>query len=339
MMNSKSRPFVDYPYFLAVSLVFIITVLFTVSLFVGYAELPINELIDQLIAGSGGLYSVIFIELRLPRTLLAIVVGASLGISGAAMQGLLRNPLASPGLMGSSSGAALCAVITLYFGFHSLSSWFLPVIGMLGALLATAAVYFIAGKNSSITTIILAGVAVNAGAAAGISMAINLAPSPYAVREISLWMLGDLSKTSTQSLWIMFPATLIGWAIILRAGSSLNALSLGEQTASSMGINMTYLRWRVFIGTSLATGAAVASVGNIGFIGLVVPHLLRPLVGHEPKKLLVVSALGGSIMLLIADIGVRLIAQEVPLQVGVLTSIVGAPFFLYLIITSKREFI
>lgn len=339
-MTDSQRVFlINSSSMLTVSLLLIIAALFVISLFVGYVDLPINELMAQLLSGRDGLYSVIFTELRLPRTLLAIVVGASLGISGAAMQGLLRNPLASPGLMGSSSGAALCAVITLYFGLHSLSSWFLPVVGMLGALIATATVYFIAGKNSSITTIILAGVAVNAGAAAGISLAINLAPSPYAVREIALWILGDLSKTSMQSLWIMFPSTLIGWIMIYRAGASLNALSLGEQTAQSMGINMSYLRWRIFIATSLATGAAVATVGNIGFIGLVVPHLLRPLVGHEPQKLLLVSALGGAIMLLVADIGVRLIEQAVPLQVGVLTSIVGAPFFLYLIVTSKREFI
>lgn len=326
-------------YFLPIILVVLNVTLSLMSLFIGYADIPLYSLLDQIITDTGGLYSVIFLELRMPRTLLAIVVGASLGVSGAAMQGLLRNPLASPGLMGSSSGAALSAVIALYFGFHTLSSWYLPVIGMLGALAATVLVYVIAGKNSSITTIILAGVAVNAAAAAGISLAVNLAPSPYAVREIALWMLGDLSKTSMQNLQIMLPVTFIGWAMILSTGRALNALSLGERTASSMGVNMTVLRWRVFIATSLATGAAVATVGNIGFIGLVVPHLLRPLVGHEPKRLLVVSALGGAVMLLVADIGVRLIAQKVPIQVGVLTSIVGAPFFLYLIIRSRKEFI
>ena len=258
------------------------------------------------------------------------------------LNGERRHPLsavllASPGLLGSSSGAALCAVITLYFGLQSYASWLLPLAGMLGALLATVLVYLIAGQQSSITTLILAGVAVNAACAAGISLAINLAPSPYAVSEIALWLLGDLSKTSLDGLALMLPTTLLGWGLLMGCGRGLNALSLGEQTARSMGINLNRLRWQLFLATALAIGAAVATVGSIGFIGLVVPHLLRPLVGHEPARLLPASALGGAVMLLLADIGVRLIDTQTPLQVGVLTALVGAPFFLYLIIKSRRS--
>jgi len=227
-------------------------------------------------------------------------------------------------------------VIVLYFGFHSISPWLLPLAGMAGALVAIVLVYTITGNDSTITTIILAGVAINAIAAACISLAINLAPSPYAVREIALWTLGDLSKVSLPSLWLMLPTTLIGWAMLAGCGQALNALSLGEQTASSMGINISRLRWRIFLATALAVGAAVATVGAIGFIGLVIPHLLRPFVGYEPRRLLFASALGGAVMLLLADIAVRLLPTQIPLQVGVLTALVGAPFFLYLIIKSRK---
>jgi len=314
----------------------LITLLFFISLTTGRHSFSFWQTIQELLDNNNSVYTLILVELRLPRSLVAIVTGATLGLCGASMQGLLRNPLASPGIIGSSSGAALFAVIVLYFGLYSWSQWLLPLAGMAGALLAIVLVYTLTGKDSTITTIILAGVAVNAIAGACISLAINLAPSPYAVREIALWTLGDLSKVSMPNLWLMLPTTLIGWIILAGCGQALNALSLGEQTAESMGINVTRLRWRVFIATALAIGAAVATVGNIGFIGLVVPHLLRPLVGYEPKRLMLVSALGGAVMLLIADIAVRLLPTDNPLQVGVLTALVGAPFFLYLIMKSRK---
>jgi len=312
-----------------------IIVLFLVSLTTGRHSFSLLQTMQELWARKHSVYTLILVELRLPRSLVAVIVGATLGLCGAAMQGLLRNPLASPGILGSSSGAALFSVIVLYFGFHSISPWLLPVAGMAGALLAIVLVYAMTGNDSTITIIILAGVAINAIAAACISLAINLAPSPYAVREIALWTLGDLSKVSLTNLWLMLPTTLIGWAMLTGCGQALNALSLGEHTAASMGVNIAQLRWRIFLATALAVGAAVATVGAIGFIGLVIPHLLRPLVGYEPRRLLFASALGGAVMLLLADIAVRLIPSQNPLQVGVLTALVGAPFFLYLIIKSR----
>lgn len=314
----------------------LIVVLFLISLTTGRHSFSFLETVQEVLANEQSVYTLILIELRLPRSLIAIIVGATLGLCGAAMQGLLRNPLASPGILGCSSGAALFAVIVLYFGLHSISPWLLPLAGMVGALLAIVLVYTITGNDSTITTIILAGVAINAIAAACISLAINLAPSPYAVREIALWTLGDLSKVSLPNLWLMLPTTLIGWAMLAGCGQALNALSLGEQTAASMGINILRLRWRIFLATALAVGAAVATVGAIGFIGLVIPHLLRPFVGYEPRRLLFASALGGAVMLLLADIAVRLLPTQNPLQVGVLTALVGAPFFLYLIIKSRK---
>lgn len=321
---------------LEITLLILIAVLFFISLTTGRNSFSLIQTLQEIIENKTNVYTLILIELRLPRALIAIITGATLGISGAVLQGLLRNPLASPGIIGSSSGAALFSVIILYFGLHTWSQWILPLAGMAGALAATALVYIMVGKDTTITTIILAGVAINAIATAGISLAINLAPSPYAIREIALWTLGDLGKVSLNGLWVMLPTTLIGWAMLVGVGKSLNALSLGENTASSMGINVSALRWRIFIATALAVGASVATVGSIGFIGLVIPHLLRPFVGYEPKRLMLVSALGGAVMLLLADIAVRLLPTNNPLQVGVLTAIVGAPFFLYLIVKSRK---
>jgi len=286
--------------------------------------------------------AVITREIRLPRTLIAVIAGMSLGVSGAAMQGLLQNPLASPGLVGSASGAALGAVLALYFFAGVWHPQSVPLAGMLGALMTTGIVYFLAGRDATVSTLILAGVAINALAAAGLSLLLNLAPSPFAVRELVLWTLGDISDRSMQDVWMMLPCTLTGWLLFLGTGRSLDALTLGERTAKSMGINMHRLSWRVFIAVSFCVGAAVATTGMIGFIGLVVPHLLRPFAHYQPSRLLPLAAMGGAIMLLSADICIRLVAMytsvPVPLKVGVLTALVGAPFFLVLILKSRRNY-
>lgn len=287
--------------------------------------------------------AVIVREIRLPRTLIAIVAGISLGVSGAAMQGLLQNPLASPGLIGSASGAALGAVTALYFFSNTWHPQTVPFAGMLGALLTTGFVYVLAGRDATVSTLILSGVAINALAAAGLSLLLNLAPSPFAISELVLWTLGDLSDRSLSDFWVMLPCTLLGWALLTGTGRSLDALTLGVRTAASMGINTYYISWRIFIAISLCVGAAVATTGMIGFIGLVIPHLLRPLAQHQPGKLLPLAALGGACMLLSADIGVRLIDMytnlTVPLKVGVLTALVGAPFFLLLILRSRNNYL
>ena len=320
---------------LAVSVV----VLFFISLRIGQHSVPLLSSLTAYLQGQDSVNAIILFQIRLPRALIALFVGASLGLCGAAMQGLLRNPLASPGLVGSSSGAALFAIIVLYFGAGAATSLVLPIAGMLGALLATAVVYLLAGRNASVTTLILAGVAINALATACMSLLLNLAPSPYAVRELVLWTLGDITDRSLPDFWLMLPTTLAGWCLLVGIGGQLDTLTLGERTAQSLGVNPVALRWRVFLAVSLAVGAAVATVGMIGFIGLVVPHLLRPFVGHEPGRLMPMAALGGAAMLLLADIGVRLIPTETPLKVGVLTALVGAPFFLHLIIRSRREYL
>ncbi len=316
----------------------VVLVLFVASLAIGREPLPLLAATVAWWQGSDSVHAIILSQIRLPRALIALVAGASLGLCGAAMQGLLRNPLASPGLVGSASGAAFFAVFVLYFGVSATLPWILPVAAMCGALLATVVVYLMAGRNASITTLILAGVAVNALATAGMSLLLNLAPSPFAVRELVLWTLGDITDRSLGDLWLMLPTTVLGWLMLAGVGGQLDTLTLGERTAQSMGIRPQWLRWRVFIAVSFAVGAAVATVGMIGFIGLVVPHLLRPYVGFQPGRLLPASALGGAAMLLAADIGVRIIPTDTPLKVGVLTALVGAPFFLRLIVQSRREY-
>lgn len=323
---------------LTLGLSLLVVALATTSLIVGAESIPLVQAITDQFSNPDSTYAIIFREIRLPRMLIALVIGASLGLCGAAMQGLLRNPLASPGLVGSSGGAALGAVSVLYFGSTLMHAQLIPVAGMVGSLTATLLVYLLAGRGAGITNLILAGVAVNALSTACLSLLLNLAPSPFAAQELILWTLGDLTDRSLKDLWLLLPCTALGWALLIGIGPQLNALTLGESTATSLGIRVQHLRWRVFLAVSLSVGAAVSIAGMIGFIGLVVPHLLRARVNHEPARLLPVSALGGSAMLLAADIGVRLIPTHQTLKVGVLTALVGAPFFFYLIVRNRRNY-
>jgi len=310
--------------------------LFVLSLFIGSNPIPVLTAALDAAGDTQSVIALILTEVRLPRALIALVAGATLGVCGASMQGLLQNPLASPGLVGSASGAALGASLALYSGVAA-SFWLaLPAGGMIGSLLATLLVYTLAGRAAGTATLILAGVAVNSIALSLISLLINLAPSPYAVREIVLWMLGSLANHSMGDFWILLPGSLLGWMLLAGTGRSLDALTLGEETAHTLGVNLDRLRWRIFFAVALAVGSAVSITGAIGFIGLVTPHLLRPLVGFQPGRLLPVSALGGAILLLCADIGVRLFPAGTEIKVGVLTSLVGAPFFLFLIVKSRR---
>ena len=314
----------------------LVCLLFVISLLTGRNPLPLLQSAANADAGHSDTLMMIFSQIRLPRALITLVVGATLGLCGAAMQSLLRNPLATPGLVGSSSGAALGAVLVFYLGSGTVSWLMMPLAGTAGSLLAMAFVFALAGRDSSIVTLILAGVAVNSLALSLVSLVLNLAPSPYAVQEIVLWMLGSVANKSLQDFYLLLPATLIGWLLLMGTGRSLNALTLGEDTAFSMGVNVAQLRWRIFLAISLAIGAAVSTVGAIGFVGLVVPHMLRPLAGYEPARLLPISALGGAALLLAADIVVRLFPASVDIKIGVITSMVGAPFFLYLIIKTRR---
>ncbi len=276
-------------------------------------------------------------DIRLPRAILGLLVGATLGLAGAAMQGFLRNPLAEPGVLGVTGGAALGAVLVFYTGLASAFSLALPLGGILGAFFSVLLLYLFAGRLANVQTLILAGVAINVIAFSGTSLVLNLTKDPYAVLDIVFWQMGSLADRSWTHVFLALPFILIGWGWLFWDRRALDALSLGEETAASLGLDLKALRLRMILGTALCVGAAVSICGSIGFVGLVVPHLLRPLVGHEPGKLLGVSALGGALLLLLSDSVVRLIPSMVELKLGVVTSLIGAPFFILLIFQMRRK--
>lgn len=278
---------------------------------------------------------IIFWQVRLPRELLAVCVGASLGLAGAALQGLLRNPLAGPDLLGVSSCAALGAVLALYFGFAAVTWLALPCGGIAGAMLAVILLFLVSGRRASVLTLILAGIAVNAVMSSFIALALNFSPSPFALSEMMYWLLGSLANRSMNDVIVSVPFMAVGWILLLSCGRFLDALTLGEETAQSLGFTAAALRWRIVIGVALCVGAAVAISGNIGFIGLVVPHLLRPWVGYEPRRLLISSMLGGAVLLLLADIAVQWLSAGSNLKLGVVTALIGGPFFLHLIVKQR----
>ena len=322
---------------LAAGLAVLVGGLTLVSLAVGYAPLDVFGATRDLLGGESTLRALVLVELRLPRALLGCLVGFSLGIAGAAMQGLMRNPLADPGIVGVSGAAALGAVIVFYFGLAGAFGLALPLGGVVGALAATAVLYGLAGRGAGTMTLILAGVAINSFAGALTSLALNLAPNPYAVTEIVYWLLGSLADRSLASVGLVLPLMAIGWGLLISAMPALDALTLGEETARSLGFDLGRLRLQLIAGTALAVGSAVAVTGAIGFVGLVVPHLLRPLVAHRPGRLLLVSGLGGAALTLAADIAVRLLPIRPELKLGVVTAIIGAPFLFRLIYRLRSE--
>lgn len=309
-----------------------VAALFVLSIFVGRGGewLPANSDLAP------GVTDLILYQVRLPRALLGLMAGAALGLCGAALQGLLRNPLAEPGLVGASSGAALGAVVVFYFGLFG-GALAVPAGGFIGAMAALALLYALAGRSVDAMTLILAGVAINAFAGALTSLALNLAPSPWAALEIVFWMLGSLADRSMSHVVFAAPFVAAGLVLVLTAGRALDALSLGQDTARSLGFSPRATTFRVILGTGLAVGGMVSVTGMIGFVGLVVPHLLRPWIGHHPSRLLLPSALAGAAVLLAADILVRMPVRGPELKLGVVTALIGAPFFLHLILKTRRS--
>ncbi len=313
--------------------------LFAASLLIGPAGLRIGESLNALLFGGAGHEATVLVmrEIRLPRAILGLMVGASLGLSGAVLQGYLRNPLAEPGLIGISGSASLGAVLAIYTGMAAALPLALPLMALAGALLAVLVVFAIAGRRGGSLTVILAGIAVSSLAGALVSLALNLSPNPFAALEIVFWMLGSLADRSMQHVGLAAPFMLVGWLLLAGAGRGLDALTLGEDAAAALGVRLGRVRLLAVVGTALAVGAATAVAGAIGFVGLVVPHLLRPLVGAQPSRLLPASALGGAALLLASDLAVRLIAPDRDLKLGVVTALVGAPFFVWLVLKTRRE--
>lgn len=315
-------------------LIAVLILCFAGSLMIGQADAPVGQSLRALITGDGPLGRVMQ-DIRLPRALLGVMVGVSLGLSGAAMQGYLRNPLAEPGIIGISGAASLGAVVSLQTGFATLFWLALPASALSAALVAVLLILTLAGPRGGSLTLILAGIAVSALAGALTSLALNLSPNPYATYEIVFWMMGSLADRSMDHVWVALPFCLIGWAMIASLGPALNALSLGEDTAASMGINLARTRMILVIGVAASVGAVTAVSGSIGFVGLIVPHILRNFVRARPSSLLYASALGGGIMVLAADIAVRLILPSGDLKLGVVMALIGAPLFLHLIYKTR----
>jgi len=279
----------------------------------------------------------ILVEIRLPRAILGALIGGALGLSGAVLQGYLRNPLAEPGLLGISGGASLGAVVAIHSGAAAAFALALPAGGLAGAALAAITVMLLAGERSGPLTLILAGVAISSLTGALTTLALNLSPNPFASVEMLFWLLGSLTDRSLVHVWLAAPLIVLGGALLLTTGRALDALTLGEEAAQNLGVDLKGLRARIVAGTALAVGAATAVSGTIGFVGLVVPHLLRPLVGHEPRRLLPASAFGGAALVLIADVTLRFFAPLSEVRLGVVTALVGAPFFLWLVLKTRRE--
>jgi iron complex transport system permease protein len=279
----------------------------------------------------------ILLELRLPRAILGVLVGASLGLAGAAMQGYLRNALAEPGTLGVSAMSALGAVLSIFFDIAGLHPWVLPICGVIGGMAAMAALFVLSGMAASVLTLVLSGIILSALAVAGISLALSLSPSPWAATEIVRWMLGGLIDRSFDELTIAAPLIVIGCIAVLGCRRSLDALTLGETGARSLGIDLNRAQWQLAFGIGLIVGGSTAVTGMIGFVGLIVPHLMRALVGSRPGALLVPSAIGGAALVLAGDIAVRLLPGGSELQLGVVMSLIGAPFFFVLLHSMRRK--
>jgi iron complex transport system permease protein len=277
-------------------------------------------------------------EIRVPRTLIGALVGAGLGVAGAALQGYLRNPLAEPGVLGVSGGAALGAVVAIHSGLAGVAAWTVPVAGLAGAAIATLALLWLAGPRSGPITLLLAGVAIAALAGALTSLALNLSGTPFATVEMLFWLMGSLADRSLIHLAAAAPLILIGMLHLRGLATVLDALTLGDDVTRSLGLDLEAARRQLVLGVALTVGAATAVTGTIGFVGLVVPHLLRPVVGPRPSDLLMTSALGGAVLVLLADVMVRLVAPYTDLRIGVLTALLGAPYFLWLVVRYKRDY-
>jgi iron complex transport system permease protein len=320
---------------ISVALLLLLAASLVISLLAGRVWLPVGEVWDGLWSKDANLAATIVTQLRLPRAVLALEVGAALGLAGAVLQGVTRNPLAEPGLLGVSAGAALGAVIAVYFGFAAHFTAAAPLLGLVGALLASV-VTFALGRGGGTITLVLAGAAVSALAAAGIALALNLAPNPYAAFEIMTWLMGSLADRSWDHVFLVTPFILLGCAMLLFTARGVDALTLGEAQAHSLGINIGRLYFLAVFGTALAIGASTAVTGVVGFIGLIAPHLVRPLLGHQPSRILFPAALSGALLLLFADIATRLIHVGTELKLGVLTSLIGTPFFFWLVVRLRR---
>lgn len=324
---------------LILTLSFILLFVTALSLGIGSAPVSVITGIWDWIFQYETQAALIIGEIRLPRTLLALAVGAALGLSGAALQGLLRNPLADPGLVGASQGAALGAATVFYFGvFASLGVLATAVAGLFGAIIALLMMLTLAGSGRP-ALVIMAGLAISTIASAILAVVLNFAPNPYAMQELVFWLLGSVANRGFDSFVILFPALLLGSILIWQQRQLLAGLSLGDQVAESMGLAVNKGSRIIVLGAAVLVGSAVSVAGGIGFIGLLVPHLIRPFVAYRADKVLIPAAMLGAILVCLADICVRWMPPGRELKLGVLTSLIGAPFFVWLIWKERKRWI
>jgi iron complex transport system permease protein len=321
---------------LEVALVALIVLLAILSLMVGPAGLSPRAAIGGLIDGSGPA-GIIVRDIRLPRTLLALLIGATLGLSGAALQGLLRNPLAEPALFGAPQAAAAASSFMIAFSVAGATSLAVPLAGIAGALVSIGGLVAIAGRRASLTVTLLAGLALASFAGAITALILNLAPNPFAALEIAFWLLGSLEDRSSDHLFIAAPFFVVSWVLLAVNARAFRALTLGEDAAASLGVDLGRVRMMVVVGVAVGVGAGVAVAGSIGFVGLIAPHLVRRAVGSDPARVLLPGALAGAALLTAADITVRTIPVADELRVGVVTALIGVPFFLAMIFSERRE--
>ncbi|MDQ2953904.1 MAG: iron ABC transporter permease [Pseudomonadota bacterium] len=322
-------------YRLNVALAALILLLALVSLMVGPAGLSPRTALAGLLSGEGPA-GIIVRDIRLPRTLLALLIGATLGLSGAALQGLLRNPLAEPALFGAPQAAAAASSAIIAFGFFSATSLAVPIAGIAGAFLSIGGLVAIAGRRASLTVVLLAGLALASFAGAATALILNLAPNPFIALEVAFWLLGSLEDRSSEHLFIAAPFMLASWLVLALNARAFRALTLGEDAAASLGVDLTRTRLLVVSGVALGVGAAVAVAGSIGFVGLVAPHLVRRFVDSDPARVMLPGTLTGAALLLTADIAVRSVPSANELKVGVVTALIGVPFFLAMIFSERR---
>jgi iron complex transport system permease protein len=301
----------------------------------GSTPIGISRVVSALFGQSSVGDHIVIWEIRLPRALAAYIVGAALGASGAALQGLLRNPLAEPGVLGVTATASLSATFALYYGLAASSAYLLPVYAIAGALAATALLAAAATRIKSVVTLILLGVGLSSFSAAAMSLLLNLAPNPFSLVDMINWLLGSVANRSFEDLNIVMPFVVAGMAILFFSRRGLSALTLGEEAASGIGLNLGRQRIAVVVGAGLATGASVALAGAIGFVGIVAPHLIRPVVGYDPARSLIPSAMLAGLILVIADIGVRLLPTASELKLGVVAAIIGAPAFIWIAVSRR----
>ncbi len=326
------------PYPVLAGALFALTLLLVAaSMLIGPAGLGLPALMQLMASGQADTVWTIVREVRLPRTILAVAVGFTLGLAGAMLQGFLRNPLADAGVIGISAMSALGAVLALYSGLALVFPFSLPLMAIAGGLAGAIVLQGLAGR-SGMLSLILAGAAITSLAFALIQVQLNLSPNPYAALEIVFWIQGSVTDRSTDHVLLAVPFMVLGWIVLAASAPALDALSLGEEAAASLGVDIKRTRMMVIAGVALSVGAATAVSGVIGFVGLVVPHILRPFVGHKPSRLLLVSGLGGAVLLTASDIGVRLLTTDTELHLGVVTALIGAPFFLSMILRVRGAY-